>query len=470
MTNRIDRVARENRLALAVLCSTLILSGLDVTIMNLAVPDVVARFGAGPTARIWTVNGYELTVASLLLTAGVAAVRLGYRRAFLAGLAVFGAGSLLGASAWGIATVITARILLGIGYALVMSSTLGLLRVVFAPARERSRALGYWTASSSLGMALGPVLGGALVQVGGWRAAFLVNIPVVLGAFVFARRALPAVPPRAVRLDGPSVGLSVAALGLGSYAIQSVADHAEVSRTAVVLAVVAAVLAGAFWVRQRRAATPLVPPPLVAERSTRLAMGVIVMSFGSYAGLIYLLTGQLQDVHRVSSMTAGALVIPLALANVLGASRAPLWSVRWGPRGVLTAGSASVALGFGALAAFGLPYGYPGVLLVGAGIGTLFTQATELMLGSAPPERAARVGAVQEMCFSAGGGLGVGIFGTLAAALTAALERGSGVTLWCQGSPGEIAFGLTALGAAAGFTALAVGSAIRAGVVGADSR
>ncbi|HTW08161.1 MAG TPA: MFS transporter, partial [Acidimicrobiales bacterium] len=211
---------RDDRWALAVVCAVLFLTFLDTTIVSVALSDVQSRLHAGVTQLQWIVNGYTLTFASLMLIAGSLSDRYGRKRVMLLGLALFGAGSLLGALAPNPATLIAARVVMGVGAAASEPGTLSVIRHLYPDRAERARALGAWGSVSGLALALGPVIGGLLVGIGTWRAVFWFNVALVAAVIALAAATLPeSSDPLAARLDWPGFGTAGAGLGALSFAV-----------------------------------------------------------------------------------------------------------------------------------------------------------------------------------------------------------------------------------------------------------
>ena len=212
--------------ALGVVCAVLFLTFIDTTIVSVALSDVQSRLHAGVTQLQWVVNGYALPFASLMLIAGSLSDRFGRKRVMLVGLSVFGTGSLLGALAPGPATLIGARVIMGVGAAASEPGTLSVIRHMYPDSGDRARALGAWAAVSGLALALGPVIGGALVGVGTFRAVFWFNVAAVAVVIVVAAFALPeSADPQAARLDLP--GFVAAAGGLGALTFAIILGETE---------------------------------------------------------------------------------------------------------------------------------------------------------------------------------------------------------------------------------------------------
>jgi len=270
-----DSPARYPWAVLAVLCTSLFMTAIDFTVLNLALPALAAELGVTDSERLWIVDVFPLTIAALLITVGSLADRYDRKRIWLAGMVVFGAASAFAALAWSGAALIAARIALGVGATAVIASTIALLRATFPDARRRSIAIGIWSASSSLGAACGPILGGVLVERLGWRSVFLVNIPVVAAAVTAGVLLVPRQPRGgASRSDPASSVLSVIAIASLMYGLNHAGANPAIVTAAFVVSGVAAV--AAFVRRQRCLPDPLVDPATFRRRDVTLAAGVIM--------------------------------------------------------------------------------------------------------------------------------------------------------------------------------------------------
>ncbi|MCP2165032.1 MFS transporter [Goodfellowiella coeruleoviolacea] len=399
---------------LAVLCASLVMGAIDFTVLNLALPDLTADLSLHVDEQLWVVDVYPLTSAALIITAGTLADRVDRKRLWLAGMAVFGAASALAALAWSGPVAIAARVVLGVGHAMILTATVALLRATFPDARQRSTAVGIWTASSSLGAALGPVLGGVLVDHHGWRSVFAINLPVVAvalvaGALLIARQ--PSGPGRP--WDVRSSVLSVAAIAGAVYAT----NHATTNPLALtaLLAVAGLALVVVFVRRQRRLAEPLLDVRLFTNRRFTLAALLIMLSYGSYIGYLYLVAQQLQLAEGRTPSQSGLVLLPLALANAAGAALAPRLAARLGPRATTIASLAAIGVALALFAGFGASGAGPltALILLGFGAGVIMTLASDDLLSSAPVHRAGEIGAIQETAFALGSGLSLAGLGSL---------------------------------------------------------
>src|SRR4051794_21183097 len=331
---------------LAVLCLSLLVISLDNTILNVALPTLQVDLGASASQLQWIVDSYMLVFAGLLLTAGALGDRFGRRRALEAGMLLFGLGSVLSGLAGSSSMLIATRALMGVGGALIMPSTLSILTNVF-PAGERAKAIGVWAAVSGLGIAIGPVSGGWLIEhFDGWSAVFLVNVPFVIGALVLGRALVPdSKDPAAPRLDIGGFALSIGALSALVWAIIEAPSRGW--GDAVILAAFALALAllVAFVAWERRAAAPMLDLHIFRNARFSASSLSITLAFFSLFGVIFALTQYLQGVLGHDALTAGLWVVPVAVGMMLGAGSSAKLVERLGTKRVVAAGMGTIALG-----------------------------------------------------------------------------------------------------------------------------
>ncbi|WP_158888847.1 MFS transporter [Amycolatopsis anabasis] len=397
---------------LAVLCASLLLVGMDLTVLHVAVPTLTRRLLPGPTELLWIVDAYSLTVAALLVTAGTLGDRIGRKRVLLAGFAVFGLASAAAALCTAPVPLIAARVALGAGAAMIMAATVSVIRTVFPDDRERALAIGLWTASHSVGASLGPVVGGLLLERFWWGSVFLVNVPIVALALVFGARLVPnSRNPAPRRWDLGSAALSIAGLAAAVFALKRFGEHGSVDLGAAAGAAIGAALLCWFVARQRRSRTPLLDLSLFGDRRFAMATVSVLGCFGCYTALLFLLAQRFQLVDGDSPLGAGRTLLPMAVANAIGAVVAPRLAVWWGRRWIVFAGLALFAVTLAGYAVTGTP-----AVLAGAGLGAGFvmTLGADAIMAAARPERAGEASAIQETSFELGAGLGVAVLGTVA--------------------------------------------------------
>ncbi|MFJ9852277.1 MFS transporter [Streptomyces sp. NPDC101150] len=440
----------------------MLMGGMDLTILNVALPTLGRELLPSSSQLLWITDGYPLTVAATLVVCSTLGDRLGRKRLLMAGLATFALSSFVAALASAPGQLIAARAVQGLGYSMMLSSTVVIIRVLFPVARERALAYGLWVASSSTGAALGPVLGGALVEKFFWGAVFLVNVPIAVLAMVIGAVLVPeSRNPGAPRFDVPSAALSILGLAGAVYALQHIGQPEKLSPVTVAVGVLGVALLVAFTVRQRRIANPLLDMRLFADRRFSVSTVAILICYGTYTGLLFLLTQQLQLVNGYSPLTAGLTLVPVAVASAVGGVAAPKLSAAVGNRWGVTAGVSVLALALIALAVFGAAGNLAALIGVGLGAGMVMTLGADQMMAAAPSERAAEAGAVQEVGFSLGAGLGVAAMGIIVTvAYGAALEPVDGLTTdQSDAASGSLGAAMDLAGKLAGSS----GHALRAG-------
>jgi MFS transporter, DHA2 family, multidrug resistance protein len=384
-------------LGLAVLALPTAVLAMDVTILYLASPHLAADLGASGTEVLWILDSYGFVIAALLVPMGALGDRIGRRRLLLAGAAGFAAVSVLAAFAPTAEVLIGARAVLGVAGATLMPSTLALISTMFR--ENRAAAIGIWAAAMSGGIALGPVVGGALLETWWWGSAFLVAVPVMVlvllaGPFLLPEQRAPARP-----VDLPSVGLVLVAIVLAVYGIKHFAA----------LPAVAGVALGVWFVRrQRRIAHPLVDVALFHGRFGR-AVVVLVANAAVTGGVYLVVTRHLQQ--DFSPLQAGLLLLPSSLAMIATSVLAPRLARAFGAGTVVAAALAVAAVGF-----LVVPHAVvPGIVVVYLGQGPVMALITDLVVGAAPPEKAGSAAAVSETGMEFGLALGVAVIGTVSA-------------------------------------------------------
>ncbi|GAA3141233.1 quaternary ammonium compound efflux MFS transporter QacA [Planomonospora alba] len=403
---------------LGVLSASLLLVVMDMTILNVALPEISAELRPGSVELLWMVDVYSLVVAGLLVTVSALGDRWGRRKTLLTGFALFGLASAAVVVADSAADVIAIRALLGIGGAMIMPSTLSMIRTLFTDARERATALGVWAAMASLGGALGPIIGGLLLENFSWHAAFLVNVPVMVVAVVAGLILLPeSRNPNPGRWDAAGAVLSVAGMTALAYAIKHGAEEGLDARTAVT-ATVAVVALAWFTRRCLRRKDPLLDLRLFRNGAFTSGTIAALTTSIAMAALALLLAQWMQLVQGYSPLETGVRLLPMAVGAGVCSPLAPALAARIGARAVLSGGLLVSGAGFAAM--YVLPLGYASVavalLLVGAGMGALAIASAVIMSGS-PADKAGSAAAIEETSYEVGGTLGVAVLGSVAAAL-----------------------------------------------------
>jgi EmrB/QacA subfamily drug resistance transporter len=402
---------------LAVLCLSLLTISIDNTILNVALPTLARELDAGASQLQWIVDAYMLVFAGLLLTAGSLGDRFGRRRALTAGLITFGVGSLLAALAPGSGELIAARALMGVGGALIMPSTLSILTATFPP-RELGKAIGIWAGFAGIGIAIGPVSGGWLLDHFAWNSVFLVNLPIVAVALIAGRVLLressdPAAPP----LDGRGFVLSGAGLTALVWAIIEAPERGWTDGLVLAGFVTALVALTAFARWEMRAPHPMLDVRLFSNRRFSASSIAISLAFFALFGLIFFLTQYLQGVLGYDALEAGLRTLPVAVGLVVGGPLSARITAAVGTKVVVSAGMTIVAAGLLVLTQADVDSGYAIVavaqVLLGFGMGTAMAPATEAIMGSLPIAKASVGSAVNDATRTTGGALGVAVLGSL---------------------------------------------------------
>ncbi len=375
-----------------VLTATVLGSGIaqvDSSVVNVALPTIGRQLGAGIGGLAWVVNGYTLTLASLILLGGSLGDRFGRRRVFTVGVVWFAVASLACAAATTLPVLIAARALQGVGGALLTPGSLAILQASFRP-EDRARAIGAWSGLGGIAGAVAPLLGGWLVGAASWHWIFLINAPVA-GVVLLAARHIPESRDAEAGRRPDLLGAALAAAGLGAltYALTTWGSRRTLDASvgwALALAVLA--LAG-FLLRERRAAEPLLPPGLFADRVFSATNAVTFAVYAALAGVFFWLVLQLQVVAGFSPLRAGLALLPVTLLLLALSARAGAWGQRFGPGTSMTVGPAVCAVAVLAMGGIGPGAGYWSVVLwpvvlFGLGLAITVAPLTAAVLGAAP--------------------------------------------------------------------------------------
>ena len=414
------RAGRREWIGLAVIALPCLLYAMDLTVLHLAVPALTEALRPTSSQLLWIVDIYGFLVAGALLTMGTLGDRIGRRKLLLIGATAFGVASIFAAFSTSPEMLIAARALLGVAGATLAPSTLSLLRSMFPHPAQFTIAIGVWVSSFSVGSAIGPVVGGVLLEHFWWGSVFLISVPVMVLLLVLGPVLLPEYrDPNAGRMDLLSAAQSLVAVLLIIFGIKQIAVEGPGVQSAVVIAV-GLVVGGWFLHRQRMLPDPLLDLSLFANRAFSMALGTYMFSILFVFGTFYFTAQYLQLVLGMSPLSAGLWSLPSAIAFVVGSnlvSRMTLW-VR--PGVIVTVGLALAAVGFVVLTRVGvdyLPLLIIGTLIMSLGLAPVITLATDIIVGSAPPERAGAASGVSETSAEFGGALGIAILGSLGIAV-----------------------------------------------------
>jgi EmrB/QacA subfamily drug resistance transporter len=412
---------QRRRLILAICCMSLLIVGLDNTIVNVALPSIGRELHTGVTGLQWTVDAYTLVLASLLMLSGSMADRLGRRRVFQAGLVLFTLGSLLCSAAPSIGWLIFFRMLQAIGGSMLNPVAMSIIRNVFTDARERAQAIGFWGATVGISLALGPVVGGALVQSAGWRSIFWINIPVGIAALVLTILFVPeSRAPRPRRVDPVGELLVIVLLASLTYGIIEAPSAGWVStQSLATFALAAAALAG-LLVYERRRREPLLELRFFRSIPFSGASAIAICSFAALGGFLFLNTLYLQEVRHFSALTAGLYTLPIAAMTLIFSPLSGRLVGLRGPRIGLLVGGLGIMLGAGLLTDLGAHTAIssllPAYFIFGIGFGMINPPITNTAVLGMPAAQAGVAAAVASTSRQVGQTLGVAVVGAVAAA------------------------------------------------------
>lgn len=415
------RAGTREWVGLAVLTLPCLIYAMDLTVLNFAVPQLTRDLKPSAAQLLWIMDIYGFMVAGFLVTMGTLGDRIGRRRLLLIGAATFAAASLLAAFARTAGELIAARAVLGIAGATLAPSTLSLIRNMFHDENERRTGIAVWMASFSVGTALGPVVGGLMLQHFWWGSVFLVNVPMMALLLVLGWWLLPEYrSDHSEPLDLASALLSLVAVLSVVYGIKEIAAYGVSLHALGPIA--AGVIVGLIFLRRQRAlAHPFVDLKLFEGRAFRAALFVNLAGAFFIAGIYLFMAQYLQLVLGLTPLAAALWSLPSALAFILGSGVVPALAHRWNPRQLMTAGLVVAAAGFAML--LGVRAEGPLLLLVASlvvfsfGFTPVASLTTDLVVSSAPAERAGGAAALSETAFELGGALGIALLGSLGAAI-----------------------------------------------------
>ncbi|MEO8575625.1 MAG: MFS transporter [Gemmatimonadales bacterium] len=410
---------RREWIGLAVLALPCMLLSMDLTVLHLAVPSLSAQLKPSSAQLLWIVDIYGFMSAGSLITMGTLGDRIGRRKLLLIGAAAFGVASVAAAFSTTPAVLITTRALLGVAGATLMPSTLALIRNMFHNPRQRSTAIASWLNSFMVGGAIGPLLGGFMLEHFWWGSVFLLNVPVMAMLIALGPFLLPEFrDPNYGRLDIPSAGLSLVAILSVIYGIKQVAqDGLSVIAAAAIVTGVA--LGVVFVARQRKLAHPLIDLRLFTVPAFSASVTTQLVSLVAMAGIYFFVAQYLQLVLGLSPLVAGLWLLPSTAAGMIGSFLTPAIGRRVRAGYVVGGGLVIAALGMLVLtgvAGAGLALVVTGFVIISAGLNPTLTMTTDLIMGVAPPDRAGAASAISETSCELGLALGLAILGSVGTA------------------------------------------------------
>jgi DHA2 family multidrug resistance protein-like MFS transporter len=415
------RAGRREWIGLAVIALPCMLYSMDLTVLNLAVPHLSADLKPSSAELLWIIDIYGFLVAGSLITMGTLGDRIGRRRLLLIGATAFGIASVIAAFSNSAEMLIATRALLGVAGATLAPSTLSLIRNMFLDPNQRTFAIGVWVTSYSIGGAIGPLLGGILLEYFHWGSVFLLGVPVMLLLLVLGPVLLPEYrDPKAGRLDLLSAALSLAAVLSVIYGLKRIAEDG-LGWLSVLSIVIGLGLGLLFLRRQRRLADPLIDLRLF--RVPAFSASLVTYTLGTFVtfGAYIFIAQYLQLVLGLSPLRAGLWTVPSMTAFIAGSLLVPLVARRVAPAYLMGAGLVFAAIGFGMLTEVDGPSGLAtiviGSVVYSLGISPVVILATDLIVGSAPVERAGAAAAISETSSEFGGALGIAILGSIGTAV-----------------------------------------------------
>jgi DHA2 family multidrug resistance protein-like MFS transporter len=416
------RATRREWVGLAVLALPCVLYSMDLTVLNLAVPRLAQDLKPSASQLLWIVDIYGFLLAGALITMGTLGDRIGRRRLLMIGATVFGIVSVLAALAPSARLLIAARALLGLAAATLAPSTLSLIRNMFLDSQQRTLAIGIWGASFSAGAAIGPFVGGILLEQFWWGSVFLASVPVMALLLILAPRLLPEFrDPQCGRMDIPSAALSLTAILSVIYGTKRISETLTFSFEPAAFIALGIALAVAFVRRQQRLADPLIDLAMFRIPALRASLSINVIGLFAAFGFFMLIAQYFQLALGMGPLEAGLWSAPSGPAFILGSLLTPALANRVRPANVLAGAFLLAAVGLIVIAC-AVVHPSMAVFITGyvafcIGIAPMGTLTTDIVMSTAPPQRAGAASGISETSFELGGALGIALLGSFVTAL-----------------------------------------------------
>src|SRR5688572_4033209 len=416
-----NRAGRREWIGLAVIALPCLLYSMDLTVLNLAVPELSRDLAPSSTELLWIIDIYGFLVAGSLITMGTLGDRIGRRRLLLIGATAFGLASILAAFSKSAEMLIASRAVLGVAGATVAPSTLSLIRNMFLDPHQRTVAISVWITSFSIGGAIGPLIGGLLLQAFWWGSVFLISVPVMVLLLIVGPRLLPEYrDPSPGRLDLVSAAMSLTAVLSVIFGLKQIAQDGP-SLVPFLIILGGLVIAILFGRRQLHLDVPLVDFRLFGQPGFSASLATYGLSILILFGGFVFLPQYLQLVLGLAPFAAGLWTLPWALAFIVGASVTPPLVRRMNPAYLMAGGLVMSAVGFAMFSTIGAGTSFAwfatGSSLFSLGMAPVFTLTTDLIIGTAPAERAGAASAISETSAELGGALGIALFGSIGVAI-----------------------------------------------------
>lgn len=409
-------------LILFTLCLCAFAVNLDVTLVNVTLPTLVVDLGASTRDLQWIVDSYTLTFAALVLAAGSLGDRFGRRKTLITGLVVYGVGNGAAALASGTEALIATRAVMGVGAAIIFPTTLSIITNVFTERGERARAIGLWGASTGIAIALGPIVGGALLEHFSWPATFLAKVPVAIFAIALVALVVPdSRDPEAPRLDFPGLGLSTAMIGLLVYALIEAPEAGWTSFQTLGLFAATALAVAVFIAWERHTPSPMLDIRIFRNLRFSAASISITISFFALAGFIFLITQYFQFLKEYDPLETGLRLLPVATSVAISSVIGTQLAVRYGTKFVVGGGLVLLTAAYAWVSTASVETSYLEIaaqmVVLGSGMGLTSAPATESIMGAVSNAKAGIGSAVNDATRELGATLGVAVIGSVFASL-----------------------------------------------------